>query len=77
MSNSAKGVALAGLTLLFSTFALFGAGEVNDIRGKTHVAACPPMKASVPRFLSCGHSLERGGDRRVDGAFAADLSVFH
>lgn len=25
------------------------AGELNQIRGKTYVAACPPVKASVPR----------------------------
>ena len=26
-----------------------GAGELNKVRGKTYVAACPPVKASIPR----------------------------
>ena len=27
----------------------FAAGELNKVRGRTYVAACPPVKASIPR----------------------------
>ena len=26
-----------------------GAGELNKVRGRTYVAACPPVKALIPR----------------------------
>ena len=43
---------LSGATLMAAgtlTKRLSAASEVNSFRGKTYVAACPPVKASIPR----------------------------
>lgn len=52
-----KGImcSLGGAFLLASVGCAFAANEVNaggkstTIRGRTYVAACPPVKASIPR----------------------------